>query len=107
MKGYVYLICDNSNEFYKIGITKGDINKRMKKLQTGNATKLYLITYHETYYPYRVENMLHSHFKSKNVLNEWFALSKEDVISFKKLCDDIENTINVLKDNPFFSKNLK
>ncbi len=54
-----------------------------------------------------MENMLHNHFKSKNVLNEWFALSKEDITNFAKLCDNIESTINALKDNPFFSKNLR
>ena len=107
LKGYVYLICDSANELYKIGVTKGDIQKRMKKLQTGNATELFLVNYHETNYPYRIESMLHNHFKSQNVLNEWFELSKEDILGFTKLCNDMEKRIEALKDNPFFSKNLR
>lgn len=106
MKGYVYLICDSANELYKIGVTKGDIQKRLKKLQTGNATELFLINYHESQYPYRVESMLHNHFRTQNVLNEWFELSKEDIINFKNTCNKMEETIECLKDNPFFSKNL-
>lgn len=106
MKGYVYLICDSANELYKIGVTKGDIQKRLKKLQTGNATELFLVNYHESNYPYRVENMLHNHFRSQNVLNEWFELSKDDIVNFKDTCMKIEDTIKCLKDNPFFTKNL-
>ena len=106
MKGYVYLICDNANELYKIGVTKSDIEKRLKKLQTGNATELFLVNYHESNYPYRIESMLHNHFKSQNVLNEWFELSHDDIINFKNLCNKMEETIKCLKDNPFFTKNL-
>ena len=38
--GYVYLIYDKNNNSYKIGVTKGDTNKRLKKLQTGNSCEL-------------------------------------------------------------------
>ena len=106
MKGYIYLICDNANELYKIGVTKGKIEKRLKKLQTGNATELFLSSYHETDYPFRIETMLHNHFRNKNVLNEWFELSPEDVFNFRKTCRIMEERIEILKANPFFSKNL-
>ena len=104
--GYVYLICDNANTLYKIGITTGSIEKRIKKLQTGNATELFLTDYHYTKHPYMVETMLHNHFKNKNVLNEWFELTCEDVVNFKKTCDTMEQRIEILKDNPFFMKHL-
>ena len=38
--GCVYLIYDKNNNSYKIGVTKGDPNKRLKKLQTGNSCEL-------------------------------------------------------------------
>ena len=39
--GYVYLLCENGdNELYKIGVTSGSIENRIKKLQTGNGNKL-------------------------------------------------------------------
>ena len=104
--GFVYLICDNANTLYKIGITTGDIKKRMKKLQTGNATELFLVNYHYTNYPYMVETMLHNHFRNQNVLNEWFELSLDDVKNFSETCNLMEERIEILKDNPYFKKKL-
>ena len=106
MKGTVYLICDSANNLYKIGVTKGDINKRIKKLQTGNATELFLANHHISEYPYRVETMLHNHFSTKNVLNEWFDLSHEDVVNFRNICKIMEGRIKCLEDNPFFMKKI-
>ena len=40
MGGYIYLIEDRNNNTYKIGVTKSDPEKRLKKLQTGNSSKL-------------------------------------------------------------------
>ena len=91
---------------FKIGVTKGDIQRRIKKLQTGNATELFLANYHESEYPYRIEKMLHSHFDSKRVLNEWFDLSHEDVVNFRNICKIMEERIKCLKDNPFFMKRI-
>lgn len=107
-KGYVYLICDPINEQYKIGVTKGTIERRIKKLQTGNSTELHVTSYYHTEYPFKLEAMLHAKYRCKNTLNEWFALSHDEVISFKKTCDELCDTINTLSDNPFFvRKGLK
>lgn len=106
-KGFVYLICDNKNEVFKIGVTKKTIEKRIKELQTGNSTELFISKYHESEYPYTVENMLHTHFKIENVLNEWFELSAEDVTNFNETCEEMEKRIEILKDNPFFQKKLR
>lgn len=106
MGGIVYLICDSSNNQFKIGVTKGSIDRRIKKLQTGNPTELFLANFHETEYPYRLEKMLHAHFATKKVMGEWFELSEEDVANFRKTCDRMDEIIICLKDNPFFSKNL-
>lgn len=106
MKGYIYLIHDEDRDLYKIGVTKNAVEKRLKKLQTGNATKLVVKDTHHSDYIYRMENMLHSHFSTKCVLNEWFELSIEDVKNFQTLCNQFEDNIKVLLDNPFFAKNL-
>ena len=50
--GFVYLIEDVYNNTYKIGVTKGDPQTRMKKLQTGNSCKLELKYLYECEYPY-------------------------------------------------------
>ena len=106
MKGYVYILCDPVNEAYKIGVTRSLVSKRMKKLQTGNATELHMVNYYECEHPFRVESMLHSKFFNKNLLNEWFALDADDVSSFIDECRKAEKNIEALKSNPFFSKLL-
>lgn len=104
--GIVYLICDSANDLYKIGVTRGDVNKRLKKLQTGNGTELFLSSYHVSQYPYRIETMLHNHFQSKKELNEWFRLSIDDVVNFLNICQMMEERIKSLEDNPFFMKKI-
>ena len=106
---FVYLIGEvNNDNKYKIGVTKKkNINERKKELQTGNSDELYIKNVFETKYPYKLEKMLHRHFYDKNILNEWFNLSKDDVNSFNDICLKYENILLSLKDNPFFNTNKK
>lgn len=104
--GYVYLIKDNYNNVYKIGVTK-NLNKRIKSLQTGNVCELKLIYSFKTDYPYRLETMLHNSLKQYREYNEWFNLPIEVVNDFEKICNNTHNIILALLDNPFFNKNLK
>jgi hypothetical protein len=103
--GIVYLIEDRNNNTYKIGVTKGDPVKRLKKLQTGNSSELVLKYTYECEYPYRLETLLHTQYKLVNELNEWFSL--ENPNEFLDKCAQLNNIIDSLKCNPFFSKNLK
>lgn len=105
--GYVYLICDPSNDMFKIGVTRDLKSNRIKKLQTGNPTELFIHTIYETEWPFRLETMLHNRFQDKKVLNEWFRLDATDIGSFKDTCKNMEQTIKLMKDNPFFGKSLK
>lgn len=106
--GYVYLLGDWEKEhMYKIGVTTGSIERRIKKLQTGNSSEIYLVKYYETEHPFFTEARLHQRFHKEKVLNEWFELSDDDVKNFKKYCDDIEEIVKAMKNNPFFPKNLK
>lgn len=107
MTGFVYLISDEENNKYKIGVTKNDVNKRLKKLQTGNSSPLSIKQVHSTNYMYRMETLLHNHFSKQRILNEWFELSNEDIINFNSTCQYFEDMINSLKENPFFAKNLR
>jgi hypothetical protein len=103
--GYVYLIEDRNNNTYKIGVTKGDPIKRLKKLQTGNSCTLEIKHLYECEYPYRLESMLHTHYKQYNEINEWFALKNPN--EFIDKCIEFNNIINSLRDNPYFKKGLK
>lgn len=106
MRGNIYLIFDEGNGHYKIGVTKNDVNKRLKRLQTGNSSSLSLKKTYYTEYMYRMETLIHNHFRDKKILNEWFELSQTDVDNFSTTCKYYENMIYSLKDNPFFRKNL-
>lgn len=103
--GSVYLLGDSEKEgFFKIGVTRGDINKRIKKLQTGNAGEIYLVSYYETEQPFLMEKMLHTKFNGNKILNEWFSLTTEETVKFKDICEEIQKNINALQDNYFFQK---
>lgn len=103
--GSVYLLGDwEKDGIYKIGVTRGDINKRIKKLQTGNSGEIYLVHSFETDHPFLMEKMLHNRFMSVNVMNEWFNLTQEDVKNFTQTCKELQETIDALKDNYYFKK---
>lgn len=102
--GYVYLIGEMDNKGrYKIGSTKAkDVNKRLKQLQTGNSSELFIKESYETEHPFKLEKMLHNHFKSSNLIGEWFELSESDTEAFKRACEEKEKIISSLKNNPFY-----
>lgn len=102
--GYVYLIGEIDNKGkYKIGSTRAkDINKRLKQLQTGNSSELFIKESYETEHPFKLEKMLHNHFKSSNLIGEWFELSESDTEAFRGVCEEKEKIISCLKDNPFY-----
>ena len=102
--GYVYLIGEVGNSTnYKIGSTRAkNVNKRLKQLQTGSSSELYIKESFETEHPFKLEKMLHNHFKEKNLIGEWFELSEADTEAFKSICEDKIKVIESLKDNPFY-----
>lgn len=104
--GIVYLICDAANNTFKIGVTRDIKSNRLKKLQTGNSTELFISAIYECDYPFRLEKMLHSHYGHAKVINEWFELTAEEVGNFKNTCQELDNKIQLLLSNPFFSQNL-
>ena len=107
MGGYVYLICDPANDAYKIGVTRNLQSNRIKKLQTGNSTELHISYIYKCQYPFRLEKMLHNYYYSKRILNEWFEFDSTDCINFINTCKELDYRISIMKDNPFFAKDLK
>ena len=105
--GVVYLICDPANDLFKIGVTRSNQSKRLKQLQTGNGTELFLSSYYECDYPFRLETMLHNKFHHCKETGEWYRLDVKEVVNFKKICAELDHTIQIMKDNEFFAKNLK
>lgn len=105
---FVYLLGDSGREnTYKIGVTRGKIEKRIKQLQTGNSNEIYLINSFETEYPFYLERILHTKYHIKQTKNEWFVLTNEDIEEFIPYCQLIEENAKNLKKNPFTIKHLK
>jgi hypothetical protein len=104
--GYVYLIGEIENPGrYKIGSTRGkSVAKRLKQLQTGSSSELYVKDAVETDHPFKLEKMLHNHFNSSNIIGEWFELFESDTEAFRAICEEKMNIIESLKDNPFYFK---
>ena len=103
---YVYLLGDaGQDNVFKIGMTRGPVEKRIKQLQTGNGEQIYLVAFYETDFPFFIERLLHTKLFQKQKRGEWFYLDIEDMINFKKYCKEFENTAISLQDNPF-SKNI-
>lgn len=102
--GWVYLIGESDiPNHYKIGSTRSkDVNKRLKQLQTGNSSPLYIHSSFETQKPFKLEKMLHNRFKSQNMINEWFELDKSIADNFTKVCKKYQDIIDSLKNNPYF-----
>jgi len=102
--GFVYLIGEKNNDNrYKIGSTRAkDVNHRLKQLQTGNSSELYIKEAFETDHPFKLEKMLHNHFVNKHLTGEWFDLSKADTGAFRGICEEKMKVIDSLKDNPFY-----
>lgn len=105
---FVYLLGDfGQDNCFKIGITRGKIEKRIKQLQTGNGEEIYLVNYYETDYPFFIERSMHLKFYPNKKRNEWFNLKVEDVVKFKEYCKEFEDNAKILEENPFAKKILK
>ena len=104
--GHVYLIGNREIPGrYKIGSTRAkDVTKRLKQLQTGSSSELYIKESYETEHPFKLEKMLHNHFKSTHLIGEWFELSEADTEAFRGICEEKMKVIESLSDNPFFFK---
>lgn len=101
--GTIYLITENGDcDIYKIGVTRGTVENRLKKLQTGNANQLVCVNSFYSSNPYKLEKMLHSYFGNDRMEGEWFLLSNAQVSQFTQICEKYEHIIESLKNNPFF-----
>lgn len=105
--GCVYLLMENNDETnYKIGVTRGKLENRIKKLQTGNSNEISICSFFETEIPFLIEKKLHNKYLSSKVINEWYHLSDDEVFKFRETCKQIEDNIFALKDNPYVAKKI-
>ena len=79
----MYII--RSGEFYKIGMTRVDVRKRIATLQTGSPQLLEIVKVIETDDPEALERDLHRMLGHKRGEGEWFKLDAEDLRVLKRL----------------------
>jgi hypothetical protein len=106
--GFVYLLLsinDYGEEVYKIGVTKRNVDTRIRELQTGNPNKISVLRIYDSDNYLKVERWMHrKYFDSKTeAKNEWRNLTNEQIISFLEDCKSADETITILKKtNPFY-----
>lgn len=101
----IYLIHQWDTDYYKIGYTRGSVDKRLKELQTGTPNELMVISYFESDYAKMIESTFHRLHKAKKVSGEWFELNDNFVLNFKDECTKIESNFKHLEEhNYFFTK---
>lgn len=100
MEGILYLICDPLNDSYKIGVTtRKNVDKRLKELQTGNSSSLFVMQTFYSKHLFQLERVLHKHFYGKKELNEWFKLDADDCKYFLDNCRKYENIFDTYESN--------
>lgn len=101
----LYLIRIPELNISKIGVSKNPF-KRIKELQTGCPYKLEISKIFESKYTTKVEKTLHYRFAHlkidediHNLGGEWFNLPIADVANFTGLCETVEKSFDMLKEN--------
>nr|WP_044200987.1 GIY-YIG nuclease family protein [Oscillochloris trichoides] len=77
--GYIYIIKEINEDYYKIGLTKDEPMKRLKQLQTGNVRTLKLVAYFYVKNTRKVESFLHAFLGVYHVRGEWFSIPEYEV----------------------------
>ena len=98
MEGIVYVISDYEG-YYKIGCTKGELDKRIKHLSTSYHDDFFVVFYYISDYPFKLERYLHKYFFNKKFKGEWFLLDDSDIFILKSLCERYENNFKYIKLN--------
>jgi len=99
---YIYLIQDSYTDLCKIGSSE-NVSRRLDQLKIANPNELQIIKQFESKHNRKVEFILHTTFKHKNVSGEWFELNNNDINSFVESCAEVEKSIDILieNNNPF------
>ena len=84
---------------YKIGITKNEVEKRVKQLQTGNGNIIEIVSVYESEYANKIETALHRGYFSNQKKGEWFSLSYFIEFNFINECKMIENNLIFIDKN--------
>lgn len=73
-RGIVY--CVESEGFYKIGVTRYGMRKRLQSIQTGNPFEVKLVWVARTNDMGKYERMIHNQIKDNHVRGEWYSIPR-------------------------------
>ena len=91
----VYLLLEDSNNYYKIGISKNP-TKRVKQLQTGSAGLITIYNIFESKYANKIERTLHRKYNLANIKGEWFELTIKEAQNFINDCRYLEDNFKLI-----------
>ena len=96
-RNYVYIIGNNDNDYIKIGVAQ-DVEQRLKQLQTGTWSELYVI-YRSMVCSnsFNIETSIHNKIKDYQVKGEWYNISHLKIIDLLEQEDYVLKT-SFLKD---------
>lgn len=95
----IYLL--QVGDFFKIGYTKNDVNKRIKQLQTGCPDEISIKAVFKTKHNMKIERTLHRVLSHKRVSGEFFELDYVDVSNFVALCNKYEMALDNMDKNKY------
>lgn len=70
--GKVYILQSGKTNYYKIGLTKDPVQRRIRELQTGNPYRLTARLVHNVENMKIAENILHRKYYRQRGIGEWF-----------------------------------
>jgi len=84
-RNFVYILSNSDNGYLKIGVS-GNVDERVKQLQTGSWARL-SIEYRSMVCSnsFDIESTVHRKLKEKQVMGEWYDVSVSDAISLIEL----------------------
>jgi hypothetical protein len=80
---FIYMV--EVNNFYKIGVTQ-DIRSRLGALQNASPIDVQFLYLFKFDYAYKIERILHNHFKRQRRRGEWFEFTPTDICDFMNIC---------------------
>ncbi len=96
--GYIYVIHCEGSTYYKIGITRSNVEGRLQALQTGCPHNLTIAMMFRTANPEQDEHRIHELLKDCSIRGEWYDLDPQ------RFCDVIlainPLMVNYIQDNP-------
>lgn len=86
-EGYVYVMECRETCYYKIGISKENIQKRMRGIQSSSPFEISIYLGRRIPNYKAIEVMLHQYYSSQNIRGEWFSFLEHELPDIDRVID--------------------